>query len=566
MKIIKTYLIRLTVLAVVIFTSCKDLTEVNENPNGVDPETVHPNLMMTTVMTAVGQQYVNDGFDRLSGVMQQTQKDSWSGGHNDYEWSGESWGGYFGTLRNAKHAYDRAVELDLPFHQGVLKILMDITWATITDFWGDVPYTNALNGDEGGEENIHPQFDSQEKVYKGVIADLKEANQLLSADPASYQEIYQDGDIFYHGDVRKWRKLANSLLLRYYMRLSEKDEAFAKNGINEILTNPGQFPIFESNDDDFNMGFIGSSNSDSWPGNQTFDPNGSNFRRKKMCETFVDKLLSLNDPRIDVWCARVEIPIKISYDQAPVADVVVDGVRYLNPDSLTSGGRMIHVLDPAYLNPDSLAKWTMVDTTSTYVGIPPSMGSEPYWYNLNPNPEQGGSNVHVSYLADIYREASGPLLLSRVMTYAEVEFILAEAAQRGWTSDAKTHYENAVRASMDVWGVGGDYDAYIANPDVAYDGTLERIMEQKWISFWTGAHQSWFDYRRTGLPALKAGPFAKRQVLPIRLQYGTDERDRNFDQYQAALSGLEVTNYSREDGEDSPWSKFWLLQGTNNPW
>ncbi len=64
---------------------------------------------------------------------------------------------------------------------------------------------------------------------------------------------------------------------------------------------------------------------------------------------------------------------------------------------------------------------------------------------------------------------------------------------------------------MQTWTVGDKYDTYIATPGVAFDNTLKQIIEQKWIASWTAATEAWFDFRRTGLPALKAGPAAKRR-------------------------------------------------------
>ena len=65
--------------------------------------------------------------------------------------------------------------------------------------------------------------------------------------------------------------------------------------------------------------------------------------------------------------------------------------------------------------------------------------------------------------------------------------------------------KQAVKASMDAWGLSDSYDVYIKGTGVAYDGTLKQIIEQKWIASWTSAAEAWFDYRRTGFPALTAG-------------------------------------------------------------
>ena len=75
--------------------SCKDLTVLNQNPNGINPLTANPNLVMSTVLTETGKSFVNLGYQDMAGVMQHTQKDGWSGGHNEYDWGGsQSWTPY----------------------------------------------------------------------------------------------------------------------------------------------------------------------------------------------------------------------------------------------------------------------------------------------------------------------------------------------------------------------------------------------------------------------------------------------------------------------------------------
>ncbi len=91
-------------------------------------------------------------------------------------------------------------------------------------------------------------------------------------------------------------------------------------------------------------------------------------------------------------------------------------------------------------------------------------------------------------------------------------------------------------------------------------------MEQKWIANWTVAHEAWCDWRRTGLPQLTVGKKGVREAMPLRFQYGASEKDRNNVNYDAAIQNLEETDYTATDGEDSAWSKFWLLQGTNKPY
>ena len=529
------------------FFSCEDLTEVNNNPNGVQPELVNPNLIMPTILTETAKLYVNYGYQDIAGVVQHTQKDAWSSGHNDYDWGGnQSWSANYDILRNNALFYDRAIALNLEFHQGVALVMKAFNFGLITDLWSDAPYTNALKGEIGGTENILPAFDGQEVIYTGILADLEKANSLLSKSKNDYSSIVDNVDVFYNGDPAKWRKMANSLALRYYMRISAKKPDVAKAGIEKIVGNAAQYPIILTNSDDATMAFPGTSDGTSWPANAVYDASGSNYRRIKMAATLIETLQSLKDPRIAVWANKVEVPLVVDATLPAGTDKIVDGKRLLSPDKVGK---------------------TVVDTDPEYVGLPTSFSALPSAFNLNPTPGQTSFNPHVSFLNSMYKQASGPLLKARLISAAEVNFILAEAALKGWaTGNAKALYEAGVKASLTTWGVGSTSATYVTNPGVAYDGTLKQIIEQKWIASWTAATEAWFDYRRTGLPALKAGPAAKRQALPLRFYYMQDELNINKANANAALDKLEITGFSQADAKNSPWSKSWLIQGTGKPW
>ncbi|AXE18461.1 SusD/RagB family nutrient-binding outer membrane lipoprotein [Runella rosea] len=525
--------------------SCKDLTELNINPNGVDPDNANPNLVLSTVLTETGKAFVNLGYQDIAGVMQHTQKDGWSGGHNDYDWGGsQSWAGYYDILRNNQYVYDRGVAIKSELHQGIALVVKSMMFGLITDLWGDAPYSAALKGAVGGAENTFPAYDSQEVIYTGILADLDKANTLLSKNATEYTATVGTADVYYQGAPAKWRKLANSLALRYYMRISAKKPDVAKAGIEKIVANATQYPIITAIADDAAMPFAGNSNDDSWPANAIYDASESNYRRIKMAATFVDRLLVLKDPRLGIWANKVKIQIVVDPALPKGTDKIDGNKRYLSPDK---------VVGKEY-------------NTNEYVGLPTAMLGGPT-YNLSPTAEQGANNPHVSWLSDIYRQAKGPLLKSRLMSAAEVRFILAEAALKGWAAgDAKTHYEAGVKASMDTWGVGSSYAAYIAGADAKFDGTLKQIIEQKWIASWTAAQEAWFDYRRTGFPELKTGNQSKRNVLPVRFYYMLDERNLNKTNAESAMSKLETTPYSTVDGKNSPWSKPWVIQGTGKPW
>lgn len=558
-NISKVFLV-MTLLAVF---SCKDqLTEMNVNPVGVDPATVNPNLMVATVISKTAKPYLEMSYNGdVAGVMQYVQKSGWGSGLNKYDWTGErGWSGQFNNLRDANHLRNRSEEEGMEFQQGLAIVLRAFNYMYVADSWGDAPFTDALNGISGEQENLFPEFDSQELIYTSIIDELKAANTLLSKPAGSYKGIDASVDLIYGGDPAKWRKMANSLMLRYYMRLSAKLPSYAQSGIEEIISTPGTYPIFTSEDDDATMGFEGTYDTDAWPASTTFDASESNFNRVQLCAGFRDVLVEYDDPRLGVWFDPAVTKITVSTAQSPAADVIVDGVRYLHPDSMAVKGWVIYDRDNWTADID--AGMVLVDTMM-YPGMPiaSSTGDGSGW-NLNPNVIQGGPNVHNSQLDEMYKAPKGDMLKARLISYAEVCFILAEAAQKGWSAGGTQQewYEKGVTASFNTWGVGDDAVDYLAGAGVAYDGSLDQIMEQKWIANWTVAHEAWCDWRRTGLPNLTVGPIATRDAMPLRFLYGNDEKNRNNSNYEAAIGNLVETEHTAQDGPDSSWSKFWLLQ------
>ena len=550
MYILKNKFILCLAIVFTVVSSCRDLDELNINPNGVDPANADLNLLLATIETGIGQSVVSLGFGDIAGVMQHTQKDGWSGGHNDYDWNnqGGNWAGYYGILRNNDEFHKKAIDGELEFHQGVALVMKAYTFGLISDLWGDAPYSQAVLA-EDGPDFFKPAFDSQRDIYTGILADLESANTHLSHDANSYTNINTTQDLIYGGNVSKWRKFANSLALRYYMRLSVKEPGIAEEGIKRITSDPAKYPLITSAADDANISYIGSSPADSWPSNTVYDlsPSG-NYMRIKLCGTLVETLQSLNDPRLGVWANKIATPLVLVPGTG--VDVIVDGERQISQD----------VVD------DYEAAWGVgVDYDPEYVGIPPSVFAASQ-YNLNPNLDQGVFNPHASQLNDIYKASAGPLLLMRIMSAAEVHFILSEAALYGWAPGTpETHYAQGIQQSMTAWGVGGEFDDYITG--APYSG-LESIITQKWIASWTAAAESWFDYRRTGLPDLQTGESAKRERLPLRFYYNFDnEIALNTENANVAIANLEPTAYKGIDvSNNSAWSKSWLLKGTGLPY
>ncbi|HCY42464.1 MAG TPA: SusD/RagB family nutrient-binding outer membrane lipoprotein [Prolixibacteraceae bacterium] len=550
---IKIFAVSLSML--LVFAACHDLDELNINPNNPDPKVTDLNLLMPTIIINLGQKIVDLGIGDIAGVMQHTQKTGWSSGHNDYDWNnpGQSWGGYYDILRNADEFYKKAVEDDLEFHQGVGLILKAYTFGLITDLWGDAPFSEALKAEEG-PDFYKPVFDSQQDIYHGILEYLEEANTLLSKNSDEYTNINPTQDVLYGGDVTKWRKFANSLALRYYMRLQAKESNFAQEGISKITGNPAMYPIITIAADEANVAYAGTSPGTSWPINMVYniDPLGE-YMRRKPCATLVETLQTLHDPRLGVWAEKVEIPLVLVNGTG--VDRIVDGKREISKD----------------VEEEFLAKWVgednlYVDYDQEYVGIPVQTFSAQA-YNLTPYyTQQAAYNPHVSQLSEMYKETSGPLLQMRLLSAAEVNFILAEASLYSWVSgNPATYYANGIKESFNAWGLGSQFDNYIGN--APYNG-LESIIQQKWIASWSAAAEAWFDYRRTGLPDLQTGVSARREKLPLRFYYDINEDlSTNRENAEAAVAKLQPTQYKETDPtNNSAWSKMWLLQGTNKPY
>ncbi|MEP4002431.1 MAG: SusD/RagB family nutrient-binding outer membrane lipoprotein, partial [Ekhidna sp.] len=475
--------------------------------------------------------------------------------------TGSIWNDNYELLRTNKVAYERAVELGLPFHEGVTLILKSMLFGKLTDYYGDIPYSEALNGND--LEGERPAYDTQETVYKGIISDLETASSLLSA--SNYDGVVESQDVFYGGDASKWQKLANSLALRYYMRLSEKLPSFSQAGVSSTLSKP----LISGIDEELVLEYIGGIDDQSWPNSGQFG-SASEFYRVKPCTTLTDKLKELEDPRIAVWFAPVAVPTKVvPADEVPGGGDLVesDGVRYINEESLEANNYAIYAAETYAADVQEGKK--LIDTSSVYVGLPVAVSSiDPYEYNLNTEGSRGGTNAYVSRMNEVFnqKDDGGDLLKARLFSYAEVSFLKAEAALRGWGSDAEGNYMEGVRASLEVWGLGEDFDTYITNEGVAFDGTLEQVMEQKWIANMFNGDEAYMDWRRTGLPDLSAGPFAREDVMPLRFTYPDDEINNNSVNNAAAAANLEGTIYSTTDPNDSPYERPWIVQDVSKPW
>ena len=168
-------------------------------------------------------------------------------------------------------------------------------------------------------------------------------------------------------------------------------------------------------------------------------------------------------------------------------------------------------------------------TAIGYKGIPSAYTGSDSQFKYQP------SNLNIALV-------TAPMI-SVIMTYAEVEFIKAEAALRGYTTgDAKAAYDKGVRAAIEQWGAALPA-TYLQSQAGAYNGTLERIMLQKYYALFFNDYQQWFEYRRTGLPVLPKGAGLQNNgKMPVRFRYPTTVQIGNSANYEKAVSSMGPDN------------------------
>lgn len=191
---------------------------------------------------------------------------------------------YAGPLKDIQLVIEKGREAGRTDVEGVGLIWKSWTFHIVTDTWGDVPYTEALQGEDG---MTTPAYDAQSDIYASLLQTLEDAAALLEAGGAGFGS----GDILYGNDFEKWIRFANSLRMRLAMRLSEVDEATARAEFEAAYN----APHFESNADNAML---------VWPGSPYRNPLFENWQGRDdhgISATMVDTLESLADPRLELY-------------------------------------------------------------------------------------------------------------------------------------------------------------------------------------------------------------------------------------------------------------------------
>jgi hypothetical protein len=231
MKYINKFLLCFAAAGILAGTGCKKFRDVNVDPNNAADVTVE--LLLPSAQADIAQVY-GSKFQVIGGVWGQywTQNPN-SSQYRELEqyqlgsaFASNAWNELYSVgLKDLDQIIKKAGTKKN--YASIAKILKGYTYQMLTDQFGDIPFSEALKADEGISS---PKYDSQEDVYNGIIAMVKEGRDSLdSASPAPSTD-----DLIYHGDLELWQKFANTLLLRVYMRLSEVSPTVAQQGIADL--------------------------------------------------------------------------------------------------------------------------------------------------------------------------------------------------------------------------------------------------------------------------------------------------------------------------------------------
>ena len=546
----KSYISIFFVLSLLIaFSSCsKDalrqddlLKQKNAIENLNDPFLLSSIIKKTTLF------YEERGWGdtRLPGAVQYTMR-NYQGGDNYYT-SFKTLGTDLYSAMDILKFIDTAIGLSKErgsdTHVGIFTTFRVLLFSFMTDFYGDIYYTQALKAREG---ILYPTYDKQSDIYAGLLAELDEAGSLISGGADIISPTY---DLMFGGDKTQWLKFNNSLKLRLLMRESSKiSDAAVK--ISAVASSP-----LLTEDDDMNaaMFYVGTSAVNSWIGGSNNWSNSGDFEKRRPCKTLVDLLMSLNDPRLNVWIAPIEQPW--------TSDPLLNGVTFTTTDP--NGYTYTSTWEYIDRTNSDIAAWAsqIIDSNKVYAGFLAGINGDFKNGNGHYNTSDGGAygNFKVSKYSKLFQENAHPLLQAQILDKAELEFLLAEAAVKGYITGAPdTYYRKGITFSMLRWGISQtDIDSYLAQPAVALpgdnQGNLTQIATQKWIALFSNATETYLELRRTLLPDIFNNGNLSTYEFPVRFRYPGNESGQNREAYDLGVATL-------VPAVDDQYSKIWLLQ------
>ncbi|WP_187174718.1 SusD/RagB family nutrient-binding outer membrane lipoprotein [Algoriphagus sp. AK58] len=501
-------------------TSCdSNFEELNTDPNRADATVFDPNLILPIAANGYGGMISGySGAILFQSMWIQAMASTSTGGANYYSnadkyvisgstnsYIANVWNNGYSTASRIQQMQKLARTKGMNNLVAVGGIFKVLTLSFVSDIYGDIPYSDALKGDEGITQ---PKYDSQSQAYIAMLTELEASLVALSPTGDAIRN-----DVIYKGDIAKWRRFGYSLMLKMAMRLVKKDAAAGRTWVQKAVAGG----VFSSTADDALIPgdeANGYSNSSANALNVPDDIYEVRWSKK-----MIDYLKATNDPRLPL-----------------VAEVPNPGLA-----ANRSG-------DPGNSNPN------------VQIGLPNGFDLRGGQFDISRHPDFPGGTGTGNDIAPIgaysrptslYRNRNAPVF---ALTYAEVQLLLAEAALRGWTTGSPAdYYRNGVTAaftSMAKFG-GASISAnsiasYVAaNPlDVSsMDASMKMINEQIWAttSLFANFVEAWNNWKRSGFPNLTPvnfpGNFSSGQI-PRRQPFPNGETSLNADALNGAISRM----------------------------
>jgi hypothetical protein len=504
MNIMKTKYVLVTLIILALNLSGCEKGFVERNTNPVLPTTIDPVYQLVT-SEIIGINIVQYEATIVQQVQLLIGGAEEAGNRNSYQdrYASDHFTSLYGT--QIKNLVDMIYVLkDKPEKSNLYnmaRILKAYCFQILVDTYGDVPYKEAGLGYL--TNNYFSKYDGQEEIYDDIIVELEEAVEAL--DPTK-DRVTQE--MYFAGDIAKWKKFGNSVLLRAGMRYTKTDPEKAKTIVQKAV-DPTRGGVMSSNNDNVVLKCNSIQTNPS-----TAFINGPVRHNWHLGQTFVDYLKNNHDPRLQYIAALYPNP----------ASATTPGTPDTNPD---------HQIGAPY-------GYTDVDVV-TAPGYPGKAGSAFKYSQINRS-TSGRVDSWLYYV-----------------TYAQTQLLLAEARQRGFitTGTAQGYYEAGVKAHMsqaDMWGASGSaspitaaqQDAYLAQPGIAFDAAqaLKQINEQYWVACYMIWPEAWANFRRSGYPQLSPINFpGEDPAVAIsqggdgfihRMQYPIKEWSVNTENVQAA--------------------------------
>jgi hypothetical protein len=501
--------------AAVAFTACNadKLTSANNNPNSpVDaPSTA---LFTNAARNGVGRWEDGVGGTRYAFLAQHLAEVQYPDDDAYTRLKASSTSGLFNSsysneLEDLEIVRRRGLAANDPAMWGPATVLQTWEFGILTDVFGDIPYSQAFKADSG---ILTPAYDTQQSIYADIFARLTAASAALGGTTAN---DFGSSDPIYHGVAAQWQKFANSLRARHAMRLINVDPATANTQLTAALSDPAALILTNAD----NAKLV-------WPGDGIYDsPWANNFKTRddhRISTRLITYLAQWNDPRTPIYAMPAQ------KDTVELKDTTEDGVI------------------------TSVTKNYCPTAGTCYVGLGNAL-TQAIASPLVPYTSRPGAIFYPGQTSYGVFGGAGKSFPSYLMTAAEVEFIRAEAAERGIgglnAAQAAGFYNAGITRSMEMWGVDPAAIAtYLAQPGVAYAGTTvekqKQIAIQKWIALYTDPIQAWSNFRRTCQPAIvRPGPYAVETAIPRRLYYSTTEKAVNAANVAAAVARQGADNF-----------------------